>query len=66
MNWKIYTKVIETGDGGVATRWFWRKPVMEGRTESQVGFTSREACEADAKLHGYTAEQEAPPRVFGD
>ena len=64
MQWKIYTKPVETDDGGIALRWFWRKPVAEGRQESAVGFTTRNACEADAAKHGYTAEQETP-RSFG-
>ena len=64
MLWRIYTKTVETEDGGVATRWFWRTPVMEGRHESPVGFTSREACVADAKLHGYTPDHESS-RTFG-
>ena len=35
-------------------RWFWRKPVTEGRTESPQGFTTRAECEDDATRHGYT------------
>jgi hypothetical protein len=40
MKWKIYTKTVETEDGGLALRWFWCKPVLEGRDESSDGFTS--------------------------
>ena len=67
MKWKIYTKMVETEDGGLGTRWFWRKPVLEGRAESPGGFTSQEACEADAARHGYTPENGdvLPPRTFG-
>ena len=61
MLWRIYTKTIETEDGGIAARWFWRAPVMEGRKESPVGFTSRDACVADATLHGYTPDRETKP-----
>ena len=64
VNWKIYTKVV-TEDGGIATRWFWRSPVMEGRRESPIGFPNREACVADAARHGYTPEQETARR-FGE
>ena len=60
MKWKIYTKQIATEDG-VMLRWFWRKPALEGRQESPVGFTSRPECEADAVRHGYTREHEEPP-----
>jgi hypothetical protein len=52
LNWKIYTKTVPV-DGGVVLRWFWRKPVTEGRTESPHGFTTRAECEEDAMLHGY-------------
>ena len=52
MNWKIFTRKIEV-DGGIEIRWFWRKPVREGREESPAGFTSRGLCEADARKHGY-------------
>ena len=62
--WRIYSKIVEIEDGTVATRWFWRSPVMEGRRESPVGFTSREACVADATVHGYTPEREST-REFG-
>lgn len=65
MNWKIFTKQVETGEGGIAVRWFWRAPVLEGRRESPVGFTSRAACEADAAQHGYTNDQETR-RTFGE
>jgi hypothetical protein len=41
MKWKIYTKTVETEDGGVATHWFWRKPVLEARDEGPEGFTSQ-------------------------
>ncbi|HYC44285.1 MAG TPA: hypothetical protein VED01_02265 [Burkholderiales bacterium] len=54
MDWKIFTRKIEV-DGGVQLRWYWRKPVSEGREESPVGFTSRTQCEGDARKHGYTA-----------
>jgi hypothetical protein len=54
LNWKIYTKAVPVEDG-VVTRWFWRKPVTEGRTESPHGFTTRAECEEDAVLHGYPA-----------
>jgi hypothetical protein len=54
LNWKIYTRAVPV-EGGVAIRWFWRKPVVEGRTESARGFTTRAECEEDAKLHGYPA-----------
>jgi hypothetical protein len=53
LNWKIYTRPV-TVDGGVVFRWFWRKPVTEGRTESPQGFTTRAECEDDATRHGYT------------
>jgi hypothetical protein len=52
LNWKIYTKPVAV-EGGVAIRWFWRKPVTEGRTESPHGYTTRAECEEDAMLHGY-------------
>jgi hypothetical protein len=52
LNWKIYTKAVPVEDG-VAIRWFWRKPVNEGRAESPHGFTTRAECEEDALLHGY-------------
>jgi hypothetical protein len=52
LNWKIYTRAVPV-EGGVAIRWFWRKPVVEGRTESPRGFTTRAECEEDAMLHGY-------------
>ena len=55
MEWKIYTKLLPV-DGGIVMRWFWRKPVTEGRTESSQGFTSRAECEADAARHGYRAD----------
>lgn len=64
MLWRIYTKPVETEDGGIALRWFWRSPVLEGRNESPVGFTTRDACVADARLHGYTPERENT-RTFG-
>ena len=64
MNWKIYTKIVDLPDGGAGTRWFWRKPALQGRHESPQGFTSREACEADAARHGYTPENETQ-RTFG-
>jgi hypothetical protein len=54
LNWKIYTKAVSI-DGGVVIRWFWRKPVTEGRNESPRGFTTRAECEEDAMLHGYPA-----------
>ena len=61
MKWKIYTKQIAT-DGGVMLRWFWRKPVLEGRQESPQGFTSRGECEADAARHGFrSGPEETPP-----
>ena len=68
MEWKIYTRKIATGDR-VLIRWFWRKPAMQGREESPVGFTSRAQCEADAREHGYAGgapedaadEAAAPP-----
>jgi hypothetical protein len=62
--WRIYTKSIQTDDGGIALRWFWRSPVMEGPKESPVGFTSRDACVADAAKHGYTPDREST-RTFG-
>lgn len=52
MNWKIYTRPV-TVAGGVMIRWFWRKPVTEGRVESANGFTTRAECEEDAVMHGY-------------
>ena len=52
MNWKIYTKAVPV-EGGVAIRWFWRKPVSEGRGESPHGFITRAECEEDAVGHGY-------------
>ena len=64
MLWRIYTKPVETEDGGIGLRWFWRSPVMEGRKESPLGFTTREACVADAALHGYTPDCETV-RSFG-
>ena len=64
MYWEIYTKKI-ADDGGVQIRWFWRKPVLEGREESAFGFMSRAECEADARKHGYTGD--APEeRRFGE
>ena len=52
MNWKIFTKPFAV-EGGVLIRWFWRKPVSEGRMESAEGFTTRAECEEDAIEHGY-------------
>ena len=63
MYWKIYTRKVET-ERGVQLRWFWRKPVLQGREESPVGFTSRAECEADARQHGYNGE--ATERGFGE
>jgi len=40
-------------EGGVFSRWFWRKPGTEGRIESTQGFATREECEDDAARHGY-------------
>jgi hypothetical protein len=60
LNWKIYTRPVSV-DGGVAIRWFWRKPVSEGRTESAHGFTTRAACEEDAITHGYPRAGGTPP-----
>jgi hypothetical protein len=56
VNWKIYTKAVPV-DGGVVIRWFWRKPVTEGRTESPLGFTTRAECVEDAMLHGYPSPE---------
>jgi hypothetical protein len=53
LNWKIYTRAVSV-EGGVRFRWFWRKPVTEGRTESPQGFVTRAECEEDAVRHGYT------------
>ena len=63
MYWKIYTKKIET-ERGIQTRWFWRKPVLQGREESAAGFTSRAECEADARKHGYDGQTDE--RRFGE
>ena len=63
--WRIYTKTVEVEDGAVATRWFWRSPVMEGRKESLQAFTSRKACVADATKYGYTPDRESTP-AFGE
>lgn len=60
VNWKIYTKQIAI-EGGVVLRWFWRKPVGQGREESARGFTTRAECEADAARHGYRRADESPP-----
>lgn len=65
MLWRIYTKPVETDDGGIAHRWFWRSPVLEGRHESREGFSTRDACVADAASHGYTPERESTRR-FGN
>ena len=64
MQWRIFTKQIPV-EGGVVLRWFWRKPVLEGREESPVGFVSRAECEVDAAKHGYTRADEQPPQPFG-
>jgi hypothetical protein len=60
LNWKIYTKAVPV-EGGVVIRWFWRKPVTEGRTESPRGFTTRSECEEDATLHGYSKTARPDP-----
>jgi hypothetical protein len=60
LNWKIYTKAVSV-EGGVAFRWFWRKPVTEGRAEAPHGFTTRAECEEDAMLHGYEKAARANP-----
>ena len=41
MRWQIYTKAVNTEDGGVATRWFWRKLAGEARDERSDGFTTQ-------------------------
>jgi hypothetical protein len=65
MLWKIYPKLVRT-DAAIGDRWFWRKPVVEGRSESAVGFLTRDACVANALKHGYTPEQDdSPTRNFG-
>ena len=53
MNWKIFTRPVAV-DHGIVIRWFWRKPVTQGRAESQRGFTTRAECEEDAMLNGYS------------
>jgi hypothetical protein len=53
LNWKIFTRPVPV-EGGVLIRWFWRKPVGEGRAESARGFITRGECEEDAMLHGYS------------
>jgi hypothetical protein len=60
LNWKIYTKAVPV-DGGVVIRWFWRKPVTEGRTESPHGFLTRAECEEDAMANGYPPPGPLPP-----
>ena len=64
MKWKIYTKRIPV-DGGVATRWFWRKPVLESRRESPHGFVTRAECEDDATRHGYSGDSGAIEQLSG-
>ena len=63
MNWKIFTKMVEVDDGGIAMRWYWRKPALDGRQESALGFTTRNACVADAQQHGYSMDLETPQQV---
>jgi hypothetical protein len=58
LNWKIFTKAVAV-EGGVVFRWFWRKPVTEGRMESPQGFTTRAECEDDAMRHGYSKTEAA-------
>ena len=53
MAWQIYTKKV-VSDDGIAFQWFWQKPLTGKPEESPVGFTTRERCEADAALHGYS------------
>ncbi len=63
MQWKIYTKLVPI-DHGVALRWFWRKPVIDGRTESRQGFLSRSECEDDAVQNGYRSGEHGPLEEF--
>ena len=55
-SWRLYTKPVRIGNG-VALRWHWH---LDGHTESPQGFSTREACEADALANGcIPAEQQA-------
>ena len=49
-------------EGGVETRWFWRKLTREGFVESLGGFLSRCECEADAARHGYFSREKVDPK----